>query len=117
MEALISGFMWAGTGIITTNFVLSVAEKGKEQVYSGIYGAITGLAMMLSTLACGIFYPSSLTIGKRILEPEQVIFGIGGIMRWLSFIPLFFVVEKRNVPLPKALFSLFRGKTDRSLKK
>ena len=117
LEALSSGFMWAGAGIITTNFILSVAEKGKEQVYSGIYGAITGLAMMFSTLACGIFYPSSLTIGKRILEPEQVIFGVGGIMRWLSFIPLFFVVEKRTVPLPKALLSLFREKTDKSLKK
>lgn len=117
LEAIISGFMWAGTGIITTNFVLSVAEKGKEQVYSGIYGAITGLAMMLSTLACGIFYPSPVTIGKKLLEPEQVIFGIGGIMRWLSFIPLLFVVEKRTVPLPKALLSLFREHTDRSLKK
>ena len=117
LEALSSGFMWAGAGIITTNFILSVAEKGKEQVYSGIYGAITGLAMMFSTLACGIFYPSSLTIGKKILEPEQVIFGVGGIMRWLSFIPLFFVVEKRTVPLPKALLSLFREKTDKSLKK
>jgi len=29
-------------------------------------------------------------------------------MRWLSFIPLFFVVEKRNVPLPKALLALIK---------
>ncbi|MEN6445390.1 MAG: MFS transporter [Candidatus Cloacimonas sp.] len=108
LEALISGFMWAGAGIITTNFVLSIAIKGREQVYSGVYGAITGLAMMVSTLACGIFFPSALTIGKKYIEPEQVIFVLGGLMRWLSFIPLYFVVEKQNIPLHKALLSLFK---------
>jgi MFS family permease len=102
-EGLVSGFMWAGTGIITTNFVLSIAVKGKEQVYSGLYAALTGSAMMMSTLASGIFYPAKLDIGLRILEPEQVVFGIGGVMRWLAIIPLFFVVEKRGIPLRKAL--------------
>lgn len=103
LEGAISGFMWAGTGIITTNFVLSIAIRGKEQVYSGLYAALTGTAMMLSTLASGVFYPSSLDLGFGLLEPEQVTFGIGGIMRWLSFIPLFFVVERRSTPLRKAL--------------
>lgn len=102
-EGLISGFMWAGTGIVTTNFVLSIAAKGKEQVYSGLYAALTGSAMMISTLASGIFYPDKMDIGFKILEPEQVIFGIGGIMRWIAIIPLFFVVEKRGTPLRKAL--------------
>jgi len=41
-------------------------------------------------------------VGFRVLEPEQVIFGIGGFMRWLSFIPLLFVVEKRGISLRKA---------------
>lgn len=102
-EGIISGFMWAGTGIITTNFVLSIAAKGKQQVYSGLYAAVTGSAMMLSTLASGIFYPGKLDLGFRILEPEQVVFGIGGIMRWFSLIPLFFVVEHKATPLRKAL--------------
>ncbi|PKN72428.1 MAG: MFS transporter [Candidatus Cloacimonetes bacterium HGW-Cloacimonetes-3] len=102
-EGLLSGFMWAGTGIITTNFILSIAAKGKEQVYSGLYAALTGSAMMISTLASGVFYPGKMDIGLRILEPEQVVFGIGGIMRWLAIIPLFFVVEKRGIPLRKAL--------------
>lgn len=102
-EALVSGFMWAGTGIVTTNFVLSIAEKGKEQVYSGLYAAVTGTAMMLTTLASGVFYPQELKFGIHVLEPEQVVFGIGGIMRWFALIPLFFVVEKRGVPLRKAL--------------
>jgi MFS family permease len=103
LEGAISGFMWAGTGIITTNFVLSIAVRGKEQVYSGLYAALTGSAMMLSTLASGIFYPASLNLGYLVLEPEQVTFGLGGIMRWISFIPLFFVVERRSTPLRKAL--------------
>lgn len=105
LEGAISGFMWAGTGIITTNFVLSIAVRGKEQVYSGLYAALTGSAMMLSTLASGIFYPASLNLGYLVLEPEQVTFGLGGIMRWLSFIPLLFVVERRSIPLRKALAS------------
>jgi len=103
LEATFSGFMWAGAGIVTTNFVLSLAPKGSEQVYSGLYAALTGSAMMLSTLASGIFYPHSLELGWLKLEPEQVTFGIGGIMRWLSFLPLLFVVERRSTPLHQAL--------------
>jgi predicted MFS family arabinose efflux permease len=102
-EGLVSGFMWAGTGIITTNFVLSIAPKGKSQVYSGIYAAVAGIGMMTSSLASGIFYPNSLNIGLTILEPEQVMFGIGGIARWLTIIPLALVQEYRSVPLRKAI--------------
>jgi len=103
LEALVSGFMWAGTGVITTNFVLSIAEKGSEQVYSGIYAAVTGASMMVSSLASGIFFPSALRVGAVTLQPEQVIFGVGGVMRWLSIIPLAFVVERKGVPLRRAL--------------
>ncbi len=55
--------------------------------------------MVISTLASGIFYPEPLVIAGRLLEPEQLIFGVGGIMRWLSLIPLAFVVERRGVSL------------------
>jgi MFS family permease len=98
-EALISGFMWAGTGIITTNFVLSIAPKGRAQVYSGLYGAFCGVGMMCTTLLTGIYFPHSLTIMHLYLEPEQVIFGIGGFVRWTAIIPLFFVVEAKSVSL------------------
>lgn len=102
-EALLSGFMWAGAGIVTTNFVLSIAPKRKEQAYSGVFAAVTGVSMMITTLASGVFYPGSLDIGIRVLEPEQVIFGIGGLMRWLAIFPLALVREYRSVPLRKAL--------------
>jgi MFS family permease len=94
LEALISGFMWAGNGVVTTNFVLAIAGKGREQTYSALYGAIGGISMMASTLLTGLFYPSPLNLGFRVLEPEQVIFGVGGVMRWLSIIPLLGVREK-----------------------
>lgn len=103
LEGLLSGFMWAGTGIITTNFVLSIAPKGKEQAYSGIYAAVAGLSMMTSSLASGIFYPETLNLGFKVLEPEQVMFGIGGIARWFAIIPLALVREQRSVPLRKAI--------------
>lgn len=95
-EALISGFMWAGNGVVTTNFVLAIAGKGREQVYSALYGAVAGVSMMVSTLLTGVFFPSQLELGARVLEPEQVVFGIGGILRWLSFIPLLAVREKER---------------------
>ncbi|MBP7205114.1 MAG: MFS transporter [Candidatus Cloacimonetes bacterium] len=96
-EGLLSGFMWAGNGVVTTNFVLAIAGKGREQTYSALYGAIGGISMMASTLLTGAFFPQSLQLGARILEPEQVIFGVGGILRWLSVIPLLAVKEKRSI--------------------
>jgi MFS family permease len=101
--------MWAGNAIVTTNFVLSIAPRGKQQVYSGLYGAIAGVSMMASTLLSGVFFPSSLDLGFRILEPEQVVFGLGGLLRWLAIIPLLGVVEKHTVPLRQALYGTLRS--------
>jgi MFS family permease len=106
-EGISSGFMWAGTGIITTNFVLSIAPKRSEQSYSGIYAAITGIFMMSSTLASGLLYPEALCLGTHVLDPEQVVFGIGAIMRWMAIVPLMLVREYRSVPLRKALAYTF----------
>ncbi len=103
LEALGSGFMWAGSGIVTTNFVLSIAPKGSEQGYSGMYAAITGTFMMISTLGSGIFYPPAMTIGKKLLAPEQITFLVGAFMRWAAIIPLIMVREKHSVSLRKAL--------------
>ncbi len=106
LEALSSGFMWAGSGVITTNFVLAVAGKGKEQTYSALYGAIAGIAMMSSTLLSGLFFPSRLAVGTLLLEPEQVVFGVGGVLRWLSIIPLLAVRDRHQ---PRTRPSLFPG--------
>lgn len=102
-EAVTSGFMWAGAGIVTTNFALAIAGKGREQVYSGTYNAIVGVGMMISTLLSGVFFPPALRLGSLALEPEQVVFGVGGILRWLTIIPLALVVENRSVPLRQAM--------------
>lgn len=108
LEALISGSMWAGHSVVATNFVLAIAPEGKQQSYSGLYSALAGVSMMTSTLISGIFYPRPFDIGWKMLEPEQVLFGIGGILRWLALIPLMVVAEKRSVPLRKVLFSTLR---------
>jgi len=96
IEGLFSGFMWAGNGVATTNFVLAIAGKGREQSYSALYGAIGGVSMMATTLLSGVFYPQSMMLGSRLLAPEQVVFGVGGILRWLSIIPLMAVNEKQS---------------------
>lgn len=96
VEGLFSGFMWAGNGVATTNFVLAIAGKGREQSYSALYGAIGGVSMMATTLLSGVFYPQPMILGSRLLASEQVIFGVGGVLRWLSIIPLMAVKEKRS---------------------
>ena len=99
LEAIISGTMWAGNALVTTNFVLAIAPQGKQQIYSGIYNAIAGVSMMCSTLLSGIFFPAPITLAGTYLQSEQVIFAVGGILRWITIIPLMFVVEKNHVPL------------------
>lgn len=99
LEGAISGAMWAGNTIVATNFVLAIAPKGKQQVYSGLYGAIAGVSMMFTTLLSGVLFPGSLDLGWKVLEPEQVIFGIGGVLRWLTIIPLMAVHEQKATSL------------------
>lgn len=102
-EAIISGFMWSGTNIVAMNFVLSIAPKGKEQVWSGMYGAIGGLMMMTTMLLSGTFFPNKMTILGLSLQPEQVLFGITGLLRWTAEIPLHYVKEAEAVPLRNTL--------------
>ncbi len=93
IEAATSGVMWAGAGLVASNFVLSIAPAERRQIYSGIFGAVSGFAMMLTLLGSGAFLPPQLTLLGLRLEPEQVLFGLGGLMRWSAQIPLSWVHE------------------------
>ena len=105
-EAASSGIMWSGAGIIATNFVLSIAPKGKEQIYSGIFAALSGIAITLTALMSGIFYPEPINIGTLHFEPEQVLFAITAVARWTAIIPLSFVEEINARPFKEAFFYL-----------
>ena len=59
LEAITSGIMWAGAGLVATNFVLSIAPNERRQLYSGVSGAFSGLAMMITMLVSGISLPAS----------------------------------------------------------
>lgn len=93
LEALTSGVMWAGAGLISMNFVLAIAPEGRRQMYSGVFGAATGLAVMTTMLLSGLLLPPRLPIGARTLEPEQVLFAITGLLRWTTLIPLSWIAE------------------------
>ena len=95
-EAATSGVMWAGAGIVATNFVLAVAPDSKRQIYSGVFGAFSGVAMMVTLLLSGAFLPSPMTVLGLHLQPEQVLFGLGGLLRWSTHIPLSWVHEPRG---------------------
>jgi MFS family permease len=95
LEAATSGVMWAGAGIVATNFVLAIAPDARRQIYSGIFGAFSGVAMMITLLASGVFLPASTTLLGLHLQPEQVLFGLGGLLRWSTQIPLSWVHEPR----------------------
>lgn len=103
VEAFFSGMMWSGAGIVATNFVLSISPESKRGIYSGIYGAVTGLSMMLTMLVSSIFTPKPMSFFGLELSSEQVLFGLTGIARWTAEIPLTFIKEPRSKRLREAL--------------
>ncbi|NWF75918.1 MAG: MFS transporter [Nitrospirae bacterium] len=103
IEAITSGIMWAGAGVVATNFVLSIAPHESRQLYAGISGAVSGLAMMTTMLISGLFLPQHLKIGDFYLEPEQVLFAFTGIARWSTQIPLSLVHESKSKPVTKVI--------------
>jgi len=108
LEAITSGIMWAGAGLVATNFVLSIAPNERRQLYSGVSGAFSGIAMMTTMLVSGAFLPQPLEIGSIRLEPEQVLFGLTGIARWSAQIPLSLVREKKTRPVSEAIAFFIR---------
>jgi len=116
LEAVTSGIMWAGAGLVATNFVLSIAPHDRRQVYSGVSGAFSGLAMMTTMLVSGFFLPQYFEIGSIHLEPEQVLFGLSGIARWSAQIPLSLVREPKSRPVIEAITFFIREIKPRFIK-
>ena len=108
--------MWAGAGLVATNFVLSIAPNDRRQLYSGVSGAFSGLAMMTTMLVSGLFLPQHFEIGSIHLEPEQVLFGLTGIARWSAQIPLSLVREPKSRPVIEAITFFIREIKPRIMK-
>lgn len=99
LEGVSAGAMWAGAGIVATSFVLAIAPSERRQIYSGLFGAASGLGMMLTILLSGVFLPPSVRALGLSLQPEQVLFLVGGLARLTSQIPLSWVEEPAEVPM------------------
>jgi len=108
LEAITSGIMWAGAGLVATNFVLSIAPNERRQLYAGLSGAFSGVAMMATMLLSGAFLPRAIGIGGLRLEPEQVLFALTGLARWSAQMPLSWVLEPRSRPVSGAIASFIR---------
>ena len=113
IEAFTSGVMWSGAGIISTNFVLAIAPEEKKQVYSGLLGAFSGVAMVITMLLSGAFLPKPMNIESFYLEPEQILFGLTGIARLTSLIPLSLISEPKAAPIGAVLFYFSQNATVR----
>ncbi len=105
-EAILSGFMWSGTNIVSMNFILAISPKGKEQIWSGVYSAIGGVMMMSTMLLSGTFFPNEMYLFGLKLEPEQVLFALTGVLRWTAEIPLHYVKEAGGVPFRRTLIEV-----------
>jgi MFS family permease len=116
LEAITSGIMWAGAGLVVTNFALSIAPNERRQLYAGVSGAFSGIAMMTTMLLSGAFLPRALEISGLHLEPEQVLFALTGIARWSSQVPLSWVHEPRSRPVSEAITSFIREIRPRIMK-
>ncbi len=106
IESITSGIMWSGANIIAMNFVLAIAPSDKRQIYSGILGAFSGTAMMTTMLLSGFLLPGEIHVFGFHLLPEQVLFGITGILRWTAHIPLSFVQEAKAQPFGALMYYL-----------
>ncbi|MBN2788887.1 MAG: MFS transporter [Candidatus Delongbacteria bacterium] len=93
IEAVLSGVMWSGANVIITNFVLAVAPQGKQQVYSGMFSAVSSLAMVVTMLLSGTFLPGAMDIFGLHLVSEQVLFGLTSVLRLTAIIPLIWIYE------------------------
>jgi MFS family permease len=107
LEAITSGIMWGGAGVVATNFVLAVAPNRYRQIYSGVFGAFTGLAMMTTMFLSGVLLPPPMRLFSLNLEPEQVLFGISGFARWSAQLPLTWVHEPRAKAVSAMLYLLW----------
>jgi len=112
-EAITSGIMWAGAGLVMTNFVLSISPPEKRQIYSGVSSAFSGIFTMVTMLLSGLFIQTVTTINFKTLEPEQILFGLSGIARWSVLLPLSMVTETHSKSLNNPLSSLFHSKKRR----
>ncbi len=118
LEAIGSGIAWAGSEIISRNFILAIAPPNRRQIYSGVFGAFSGIAIMITMLLSGIFIPSSaVEIFKFHLEPEQILFGITGIARWTTQFSLSWIDEPKSKSLREVTFELLGLKMPEFLKK
>lgn len=116
LEAITSGVMWAGAGLVATNFVLSIAPHEKRQIYAGVAGAFSGVAMMTTMLLSGALLPGGIEISGLRFEPEQVLFAITGLARWSAQIPLSWVQEPRSRPVGEAIAAILRELKPRIMK-
>jgi MFS family permease len=105
-EALLCGVMWSCVGIVIANLVLSIAPESRRQIYSGVFNAVSGLAMMATMLASGLFMPGRLQISGLNLWPEQVLFLITAFARLSAEIPLSWVHEPQSIPVGELLARL-----------
>jgi MFS family permease len=104
LEGFTSGVMWGGANLITFNFVLAIAPRGKEQHWSAVYSSLCGCMMLLTIMLSGLLYPkSSLVLGSFVLLPAQILFGLTALLRLTAEIPLYFVNEPKAVPLRKTV--------------
>lgn len=103
IEAMTSGIMWSGANIIALNFVLSIAPEKYRQLYSGVYGAVTGIAMMITMMLSGIFLPKGMNVLGLSLSPEQVLFALTGFARWTAEIPLSWIEEPHGRSFAEAV--------------
>ncbi len=102
-ESVISGSMWGCVGIVTANLVLAVAPEDRVQSYSGLYGAFSGIGMIITMLASGFLMPKPLNIAGLSLHPMQVLFLATAFARLSAIIPLSRVDEPNAVPLSAVL--------------
>ena len=108
LEAASCGVMWSGANLVGFNLVLAIAPTDRRQAYTGVFGAFSGLGLMVTMLLSVLWMPNPLRMMGLELAPEQVLFGLTGLLRWTAQIPLVWVSEPRSVPMREVIQHILR---------
>jgi MFS family permease len=110
IEAFTSGIMWSGAGIITTNFILSIAPQKERDMYIAVFSGALGIAGAISALLSGglleLVKPMNL-LGFHLV-PAQFMFLLCALMRLSAEIPLYFVKEKGAKSIGHVIMEIVR---------
>ncbi len=92
IEAVVSGVVWAGEGLVWFNLLLKIFPREKIEPYAAIFSSLSVLGSVATSYLSGALFPPAGFLGLHF-APEQIIFAVGGLARMSAIIPVSKIAE------------------------